>query len=138
MRQAAELLETRGIRPTPNRVIVLDAILRAGTPVSLIELETGLDTLERSSIFRVLTLLASRNLLHAIDDGSGSTKYEVCKGHHNHSASDMHCHFHCLSCGRTFCLETIKVPEPQLPDGFTTSAINYMVKGLCPDCSKTC
>lgn len=132
----ASRLEERGVKPTPNRIIVLREIISEGRPVCLVDLESKLDTLDRSSIFRVLTLLAEADILHAIEDGSGSMKYELCQGSHGHSTADMHCHFHCTECGATFCLEEIKVPDLALPEGFTARSVNHLIKGLCPDCSK--
>ena len=73
------VLVDRGIRPTPNRILVARALMDATHPVALAELETVLDTVERSTIFRVLNLFRSADLVHVIDDGSGSTKYELCR-----------------------------------------------------------
>ena len=50
------VLVDRGIRPTPNRILVARALMDATHPVALAELETVLDTVERSTIFRVLNL----------------------------------------------------------------------------------
>ena len=47
----------------------------------------------------------------------------------------MHTHFYCEVCHRTFCLKTIGVPVVDLPAGFVTHSINYIVKGICDKCS---
>jgi len=91
--------------------------------------------MDKSSIFRSLSLFSEHELVHAIDDGSGSLKYELCTGE-NHSVHDMHPHFHCEVCGRTYCLRDIDVPQPCLPDGFTAHAVNYVIKGECPGCKE--
>lgn len=136
MRQAETLLSDAGIRPTSNRLLVADALLRARRPLSLGELEEKIATLERSSVLRVLSLMLERHFVHTIEDGRGITKYELC--HHSPAAGDadddMHVHFYCEHCRRTFCFEDIAVPSVGLPAGFVPRSVNYMLKGLCPDC----
>ena len=129
------ILERRGVKPTSNRLLVLRAMFKASRPVSLSELETELDTVDKSSIFRVLTLFVSHHVVHAIEDGSGTMKYEVCTGEDRCSLSDMHTHFYCESCHRTFCFKSIGIPSIDLPEGFTMCSVNYMVKGICPQCA---
>ena len=46
------LLDDHGIRPTANRILVAEALDRAGRPMSLMELEDRLLTLDKSSISR--------------------------------------------------------------------------------------
>lgn len=134
-REAVSRLERRGVRPTANRVLVLEAILSASQAVSLADIEAILGTVDRSSVFRTLCLFVKHHLVHAIDDGSGSVKYEACDGRGDCSVSDMHTHFYCEVCHRTFCLKTIGVPVVDLPAGFVTHSINYIVKGVCDKCS---
>lgn len=135
MKQAADILAAKSVKSTPNRLLVLHALLRAGHPVSLTDLETDLETMDRSSIFRVLTLFGSHDIVHSIEDGSGSLKYEVCHGEHSCTVDDMHVHFYCESCQRTTCFEDIHIPQVPLPPGYHPRSVNYMVKGLCPTCS---
>ena len=105
-KEAVSRLERRGVRPTANRVLVLEAILAASQDVSLADIEARLGTVDRSSVFRTLCLFVKHHLVHAIDDGSGSVKYEACDSRGDCSVSDMHTHFYCEVCHRTFCLKT--------------------------------
>lgn len=132
---ATEILEERGIRPTPNRILLVRALERATSPLSLAELETLLDSVERSAIFRSLNLFRSADLVHAIADGSGSTKYELCRESHACTPGHLHAHFHCSRCGATICLPDTPVPVVTLPEGYTASEVNFVVTGLCPRCS---
>lgn len=136
MKHAKEILECKGIGLTPNRILVLEALLGEDHPVSLSDLEISMDTMDRSSIFRTLTLFLKYGVVHGIEDGSGSLKYEVCTGEGGCSIADMHVHFYCESCHSTFCLESVHVPTVRMPDGFEQHYVNYMIKGLCPDCSR--
>lgn len=128
-------MEQCGVRPTSNRLLVLKALLSAECPLSLIEIETKLQTLERSSILRVLTLFHEHNIVHTVEDGRGITKYEVCGGEHSCSIDDMHPHFYCEKCDRVYCFEDISIPAIDIPDSFKVRSANFMLKGICPECS---
>lgn len=99
------LLAKREIQPTAIRILVLQAMLKAGRSVSLLDLENMLDTIDKSSIFRTITLFLSHHLVHSIDDGTGSFKYAVCSASCSCEVNDLHTHFHCESCNKTFCFE---------------------------------
>lgn len=129
-----DLLSERNIQPTAIRILVLRAMLRADRSVSLLDLENILDTVDKSTIFRTLTLFLSHHLIHSIDDGTGSFKYAVCSSDCSCEVNDLHTHFHCEKCNRTFCFTNIPTPIVNLPKGFSLSSINYVLKGICPDC----
>ena len=129
-------LEHRGVKLTAMRLLVYQELEHARRPLSLRELEDKMPTAERSTIFRTLTLLLQHHLIHAIEDGSGSLRYEVCQGDDDCTLDDQHIHFYCEHCHRTYCFHDTKIPQVSLPEGFQISSINYMVKGLCPNCNK--
>ena len=128
-------LERRDIKPTAMRVLILRAMMAARRAVSLADLEEELDTVDKSTIFRAITLFHAHHLIHCIDDGSGSLKYAVCSDDCNCVVSDLHSHFYCERCHRTFCFENIHVPMVNLPSGFTVTDVNYVLKGVCPECA---
>lgn len=49
-----DLLAKRDIQPTAIRILVLRTMMQAGRSVSLLDLETMLDTVDKSTIFRTL------------------------------------------------------------------------------------
>lgn len=134
--KAVGILQQAGIKPTSNRILILKILLDSHTPLGLIDIESALETVERSSISRVLSLFLEHDVIHALEDGRGVTRYEIC---HSESGTDddMHAHFYCEACNRIFCFEDIKAPRIPLPEGFRIRGVNYMLKGLCPSCSKT-
>lgn len=134
------LLEQRDIKPTAMRILVLRAMTNCDEAFSLQSLEDKLDTVDKSTIYRCITLFLTHHLIHAIDDGTGSIKYAVCDsschcGEEGEHLDDMHAHFYCERCQRTFCLNRISVPLVTLPGNFKVHSINYVLKGLCPECS---
>lgn len=132
-----KLLESKGVRLTANRILVMRELMHSSHPVSLAELETSLGfSMDKASIFRVLELFADKDVVHVIEDGSRSLKYEVCHSGDKHSIADQHAHFYCECCKETYCFETARIPMIDIPDGFTPHSVNYMIKGVCRKCSK--
>lgn len=133
--QILQRFEELGIRPTAVRILVAQTLADADASLSLSQIETTLDTTPKSSIFRALILFLEHRMVHCFEDGSGSLKYELCGDGDDSRTSDMHTHFYCEKCRRTFCLKTTRVPLIELPEGFAMQSVNYMVKGLCRECN---
>ncbi len=130
------LLEEHGIKPTANRIVVVRALASSMLPQSLAELEHRIATIDKSNIFRALTLFREHHLVHAIEGTSDGTKYELCHSHSQEHDDDQHPHFFCESCQQTYCLDYAEVPDIQLPEGFEAHSANLMLKGICPHCKK--
>lgn len=128
------ILTDNDIRPTANRLLVLKELLASTRPVSLADLETSLYPMDKASIFRVLELFAGRDVVHVIEDGSRSLKYELCHGDRHHSVEDQHPHFYCEKCGNVYCLDEVRMPEIEVPENYRVRSVNFMLKGICPHC----
>lgn len=122
-----------GLRLSPVRVLVVRSIAGAGRPLSSLELEEMLQTVDRSSITRTLAAFEEHGLVCKIDDGSGAGRYELCLPTDKGAASH-HPHFYCTRCGHTLCLSHIDTPRIELPADYTAMTINYVIKGICPKC----
>lgn len=127
-------LASRGVKPTSNRILVWRVLSAQKQSVSLSELEDMLETLDKSSIFRALTLFLEHHLVHAFEDGEGVVKYECCPDPDHCDLHDLHIHFYCERCRKTYCFPASPIPQSALPDGFTAHSINYMIKGVCENC----
>jgi len=134
MEELEKILEEHGIKPTANRLLVLKALADCHRPVTMAELEDQIDSIDKSGIFRTLTLFNENHLLHQIDDGCEGVRYELCHAT-GETDDDRHVHFHCEVCHRTFCLEEIPIPAIDLPQGFMAETANFMIKGICPECA---
>lgn len=130
-------LEARGIKPTAVRLLIFRTMAQLHQAFSLSSLEEILDTVDKSTLSRTITLFHNQLLIHSIDDGSGSMKYSVCNPNCQCSIKDLHVHFNCNQCKQTFCLESISIPKVQLPNGFVLQSVNFVMKGLCDQCSTT-
>ncbi len=130
--QIISILNDAGIKPTSNRILVLKSIIGKDRPLNL--KEQDLRTLEKSSIFRVLSLLVKHHVLHTFEDGNGVVRYEICHAKEACFDDDIHAHFYCEKCKKVYCLNSIHVHHMDLPEGFTLHSINQMLKGICPEC----
>ena len=135
-KQIEGLLEQHGIKLTANRILIAKIMSTLDYPISMKELETMLLTMDKSSIFRTLSHFKSHHLVHQMEDGNDIVRYELCHSHSEEEDEDIHVHFYCEHCHRTFCLNEIPVPQVNLPVGYRQTAVNYMIKGICPDCSQ--
>ncbi len=131
-----ELLESRGIRATANRIMIIKALAAEQFPKSMKELENTLVLIDKSNIFRALTIFRQHHLVHTIEDGNGGTRYELCLSHSEEDDDDEHVHFFCENCGRIVCLNSIPVPAVSLPEGYEHHSTNFLVKGICPECAR--
>lgn len=142
MPDVSSLLLSHGIKPTANRIMVAQAIAEAGRPVCLAELDDILDTVDKSNIFRALTLFRESRLVHTIEDETGALHYEMCHCHIHEGRhpdeidadDDLHIHFFCRVCHRMTCLSGLPIPPVGLPDGYEALSATFIVKGVCPDC----
>ncbi len=130
-----QVLDNAGIRLTAVRLLIWRKVRHGFSDAfSLADLEGALPTVDRSTLFRTLTLFTDAHLLHGIDDGSGSQKYCVC-----HLDDTRHCHGHvhltCRLCHRTLCLTDVRIPAVPLPAGFIMEEAEHVVKGICPQCA---
>lgn len=140
------LLSRHGIKPTANRLMVVEAIAGADRPLCLADIEVLLDTVDRSNIFRALTLFRENNLVHTIEDETGSLHYELCQGHCHEEGDgvcdacgidddeDLHIHFYCRSCHKMTCLPALHIPAVDLPEGYVAKSATFIIKGVCPQC----
>jgi len=128
-----QLLE-HGIKPTSNRVLVFRILLNSNRPLSIHEINDKIPTLDKSSIFRVLTLFKSNHLVHVVNADETASYYELCLSHNEETDDDVHVHFLCEKCGKLYCIREIKPFMPELPDGFSPYSVSMVIKGVCPFC----
>lgn len=131
-----KIMEEAGVKPTSIRILVYKTISTLNNTFNLNDIETLLPSVDKSSIFRVLRTFHKNNLIHSIDDGSGSQKYCFCHKYGSCKTEDRHCHFYCETCKKTYCFENDLIPSIVIPNNFKVKEINYIIKGICPECRK--
>ncbi len=133
----AELLVSRGIRPTSNRVLIISTMAEKYHPISMSELEDATVTIDKSVLSRTLALFREKGVVHAIEGNGGIVLYELCRGKDGHRSGDEeHVHFFCSRCHRTLCLADTPIPVIPLPDGYMKLSVSCLVVGVCPVCTQ--
>lgn len=129
-------LEAKGIKATAMRYLVLDCLLRQRSAISLADVEKALAPADRTTIYRTLKTFEDHCLVHAIDDGSGASRYALCDEDCNdYPMHDLHVHFYCNACKNTTCLPDTRIPAVELPHGFHAEETKLVIKGVCVGCS---
>ena len=136
MSNLEELFAQHGVKVTANRLLIAQALEEAGRPLSMTELEERLETIDKSNVFRALTAFREAHLVHALEDAGEGVRYELCLSHHEDEDDDVHVHFYCIKCHRTFCLHEVPVPPVTVPEEYVPESVSYLVKGICPACVK--
>ena len=134
--EAAQRLELKGIRPTANRILVYRELASHGHPLSLADMESDMPQMDKSSIFRVLTLFMEHDVVHSFSDGRGVLNYELCHDEGQCHHDDGHLHFYCETCHRSFCLDDVPLPDIVLPQGFSPRSASFVIVGECPECHR--
>ena len=129
-------LQSRNIKPTAMRELVLQVLTEQKTAISLPELEQKFEKADKATLYRTLKTFQKNKLIHSIEDGSGSVKYALCQEACECQPDDLHVHFLCTNCNQTFCLNDIPVPTINLPSSFSLGSVNMVVKGVCSNCKK--
>jgi Fur family transcriptional regulator, ferric uptake regulator len=138
--ETEQVLRSKNITPTAMRILVLECLQRQTAAISLQDLEQDLQHSDRVTLYRTLKTFEEKSLVHAIHDGTGSTRYALCAdackaGDHY----DLHLHFYCYDCGQTFCLPKHAVPEVSTPPDYILKDLHLIAKGTCGNCrTKQC
>jgi Fur family transcriptional regulator, ferric uptake regulator len=128
-------LHERGMRMTPQRQLVLDALLELehATPEQVCQhVQRSTPTVNITTVYRTLELLESLGVVRHTHLGHGAPNYSV----HEHK----HVHLVCHRCERVF-----EVPCEVMDDlrgtlavrfGFALDASHLALSGLCANCQK--
>lgn len=134
MRQTstAELLRSKGIRPTPQRLCIYDYLLHHPTHPTVEEIYAGIApqqaAFSRTTVYNTLDTLCAAGLVRVLHVGAGETRYDACTADH--------AHFKCVRCGAVY---DLPLGSPALsfalPDGFSVSGVEITLNGRCPTCA---
>ncbi|HHL58029.1 MAG: transcriptional repressor [Bacteroidetes bacterium] len=127
-------LRKRNIKPTAMRELVLKVLTDQKTAISLPELEQKFEKADKATLYRTLKTFEKQKLIHSIDDGTGPVRYALCLEECSCSVNDLHVHFHCTKCNKTYCLHEIPIPSINLPKNFSLESVDMVVQGICANC----
>lgn len=134
MEQLEKLLRSHSQRLTEPRKQVFLALEQAGRPLSLQELTTAANGIERTSVYRTLALFDQIGIIEILYVG-WKKRYEL--------ASPFQPHHHHLQC--TNCHRMVEIDIPALEktiekfartQGYALTSHNIELLGICADCQK--
>lgn len=133
--QSEMLLRSLGLRPTPQRMLILQAILDSPGHICAEDIceqvREEYPHINISTIYRNLELLKEHHAISATDLGQGSILYELLK-------EERHHHMVCQCCGNIleFDHRFLEPLEAALDEEYRFKAQidHFAVFGLCADC----
>jgi Fur family ferric uptake transcriptional regulator len=128
-------LRSRGLRLTPQRQLVLEAVtaLRHATPEEVLaEVQRTASGVNASTVYRTLELLEELGLVNHAHLGHGAPTY--------HAADDEeHLHLVCRTCGAITETEVaLAAPLVEIlrsQHGFHTDVSHFAIYGTCAGCT---
>lgn len=134
-------LRDRGLRPTRIRLMVVDILKRQTSALTPQQIQDALPhDMDRVTFYRTLLNFERHGVVHKVAGDDGHVRYALCRHAHAPSESlprreDIHPHFRCQRCDRTFCLEEMPVQNPILPEGFRAELVSFFLRGTCAECN---
>ncbi|MCY7349891.1 MAG: transcriptional repressor [Cytophagaceae bacterium] len=139
MSPAKSTLKDFNLRLTDCRAEMLVIFNEKGHALSHGDIEGMLtEKFDRVTLYRTLKTFLEKGLIHKVLDDEGGAKYALCRDachttdqQHHHD----HVHFKCNVCGLTNCLDDVRVPTLELPQGYQRRETTLLVQGICPLCN---
>ena len=136
MRDSESILKKYKLKNTPLRRVLLERFIRADHALSHKDIEDQLSKdFDRVTIYRNLNSFEKSGIIHQVRGEENIKLYALCHeecSDHNHL--DSHVHFKCERCGKTFCLDEVKIPDISLPTGYSINELSYLAIGTCDTC----
>ena|ERR1039457_764641 len=133
--QAESLIRNTNARVTTARVQVLDFLLAHERSYTHHEIEQQLGStkpIDAVTLYRVLDWLTESGLVHRIVGDDQVWRFSAG----GVQALHEHAHFQCTKCTVLTCIPEVKLPRKiNLPAGFHSQEIDFLIKGTCPQCS---
>jgi Fur family ferric uptake transcriptional regulator len=132
------LLDRHGLRPTRQRVAVLQSLAEETNDATAQQIHARLRTrgnhVGLATVYRTLALLSGYGVIDALMHHPGEVCYRLCgDGHHHHLV--------CVRCHRV-----VELGDCELDDwlgrlaaehGFSVDAHSLEVTGTCPECRRS-
>lgn len=131
------LLKSHKLKVTPNRLTVLKVFVDSDSAISLPTLQNQLPaSFDRVTLYRTLQAFEKNGVIHKVMDHDQQAVYALCPSDCNtENHEDNHPHFKCRVCGNSYCMNELTIPEVTLPKGYVMESKNFLIEGICEDCS---
>ena len=130
-----EILLAKGIRPSPQRVAVYEALSgRRDHPTAEVLFEAlrpTMPTMSKTTVLHTMRLLQSVGLTRDVRCEEGELRFD--------GSPDFHAHFKCRDCGALIDIPVTEVHRTTyvpVPKGFKVDDEQVIYYGLCAKCAK--
>lgn len=127
-----DILQNIGLKRTKPRLLVLDVLIKAQSPLTAEQIYCSLPdhSLSLSTVYRTLELFTEKGVTTKSNIHDSVTFYYALNDkEHRHCAV-------CLSCGQMRYMQSCPVHELQV-DNFTVTGHKLEIYGYCEKCQKT-
>ncbi len=135
-KKAEKQLSDHGIRPSLQRMAVMDYLMNHKTHPTVDEIYNALaptiPTLSRMTVHNTVVMLAERGVILSLDLDGGRMHYD--------GDTSPHAHFICTQCGVIHDLvpdeELVEMYNALPPPGVRITSVQLSYKGICEKCNR--
>ena len=132
--KAKEILHQHNLVRTSCRQSIIDTIVKTGHAISEEEIKHSVErTYDRTTFYRTFKTLIENGIIHKIVVDNQLVKYAISA---NNAVTENHVHFYCNNCGLVECLPDVGLTVPDLPNGYSQTNTELIIKGNCKNCNR--
>lgn len=132
--EPVEILSSRNLKRTSCREGIIEVIMNSKNALSEIEIREKLEgNYDRTTFYRSFKTLEENKIIHKIVVNNQLVKYAL---DNSITQKKEHAHFYCKECNIIQCLDSVLIEKPKLPDGYSESETEYIIKGFCKSCKE--
>ena len=135
-KNSLNILQRAGISKTPQRLTVLNILLKSEAPLNVScvrELLADKKRIDRVTVYRILSLFKQRGIIREITSSGGVNFIEMAT-----LENPVHPHFSCRSCGILSCLEPLTFSQSHqlisAKEDYSVDHIEINISGICSGC----
>lgn len=133
---ALHVLKEAGFNRTPQRLAVLEMLIRTDRPLTgtyIFNTISRRQRVNKATVYRILSSFMEKDIIRRIPISEGVNYYEMACQH-----NPVHAHFYCTVCRKMFCLEPLTLSQAwewfAAPDGFKINDLSLTITGVCNHC----
>lgn len=132
---ALNLLKSKGLKKTAQRIMLINILQAKGISLSENEIKTNMGAMyDRITFYRTVQKLIEMDIIHRIAVDNVTIRYALNdRNELEHFRNPVR--FYCKECHSTYDLENRLIPDFQLPDGYVAHECELLIKGICCSCS---
>jgi Fur family ferric uptake transcriptional regulator len=129
---AIEILNNHNLKRTACREGIIEVVMTANQALSENEIRERLaDNFDRTTFYRSFKTLEKRKIIHKIVIDNQLVKYAL---DNRLTHKPEHIHFYCNDCQTVRCIELNTLPTYHLPEGYSNTETEVIIKGTCAAC----